>query len=78
MDILSPIEEITRSISFDLASISIVIPYIKILTKMLEKNNNNSGICTMKGELIKSLKVSLCRDRGEKKIVFGYPVGPQV
>ena len=77
VDILSPIEEITHSISSDLASISIVIPYIKILTKTLEKNDNDSSIRTMKGELIKSLK-SLCRDRGEKGIVFGYPVGPQV
>ena len=75
VDILSPIEEITRSISSDLASISIVIPYIKILTKTLEKNDNDSGILTMKGELIRS---SLCRDRGEKGIVFGYPVGPQI
>ena len=75
VDILSPIEEITCSISSDLALISIVIPYIKILTKMLEKNDNDSGIHTMKGELF---KVSLCRDRGEKGIVFGYPVEPQV
>ena len=53
VDILSPIEEIMPSISSDLASISIVIPYNKILTKMLEKNDNDSGIHTMKGELIK-------------------------
>ena len=56
VDILSPIEEITRSISAELASISIVIPYVRILTKTLEKNENDSGICTMKGELLKSLK----------------------
>ena len=56
VDVLSPIEEFTRSISSDLASISIVIPYIKILTRTLKKNDNDSGIHTMKGELIKSLK----------------------
>ena len=32
IEILVPIEEITRSISADLASISIVIPYLRILT----------------------------------------------
>ena len=37
VDILSPIEEITDSISADLASISIVNPYIRILTKTLER-----------------------------------------
>ena len=55
VDILSPKEEITRSISADLASISIVILYIRILTRTLQKNENDSGIRTMKGELLKSL-----------------------
>ena len=50
VEVLSPVEEITRSISADLASISIVIPYIRILTRTLEKNNNDSDIQTMKGE----------------------------
>lgn len=40
VDILNPIEEITRSISSEMASISIVIPYIRILTKTLEKNED--------------------------------------
>ena len=59
IDILSPIEEITRSISADLASISLVIPHVRILTRTLEKNENDSGIRTMKGELLKSLKFRL-------------------
>ena len=56
VDILSPIEKITCSISADQALISIVIPCIRILTRLLEKNENNSGICTMKGQLLKCLK----------------------
>ena len=44
IEILSPIEEITRSISGDLASISVIIPYVKILTRTLEKNTDNVGI----------------------------------
>ena len=35
VDILSPIEEIMHSISAELASISIVIPYIRILTRRM-------------------------------------------
>lgn len=38
MDILSPIEEVTRSISAELAGFSIVIPCIRVLTRTLEKN----------------------------------------
>ena len=57
IEILAPIEEITRSISADLASISIVIPYLHILTRALEKNTDDSGVRTMKGELLHSLKL---------------------
>ena len=56
IEILSPIEEITRSISADLASISVIIPYIRILTKTLEKNTDDVGIRGMKTELLHSLK----------------------
>ena len=37
IEVLGPVEEITRSISADLASISIVIPYICVLTRTLQK-----------------------------------------
>ena len=37
VDILSPIEEITRSISARLACVSIVIPYIRVVIRTLEK-----------------------------------------
>lgn len=53
VDNLSLIEEITCSISADLASISIVTPYVRILNRTLENNENDSGIRTMKGELLK-------------------------
>ena len=49
VDILGQIEEIMCSISADLALISNVIPYIRIVTRTLEKNENDSGIRTMKG-----------------------------
>ena len=56
VDILSPIEEVTHSISAKLASISIVIPYIHVLTRTLEKNEYDSGVRTMKGQILHSLK----------------------
>ncbi|XP_065892448.1 zinc finger BED domain-containing protein 4-like [Dysidea avara] len=56
VDILSPIEEVTRSISAKLASISIVIPYIRVLTRTLEKNEDDGGVRTMKGQILHSLK----------------------
>ena len=68
VDILSQIEEITHSISADLASISIVT---------LEKNeNDDNDICTMKGKLLKSYFT--CIEELEERNMFDYPIGPQV
>ena len=77
VDILSPIEEITHSISSDLASISIVISCIKILTKALEKNGNDSGICTMKGELIKSFKSCFAGIEERKELCLATLLDPR-
>lgn len=57
IEILSPVEEVTRSISADLASISVIIPYVRILKRTLEKNTDVSGIHTMKTELLHSIKL---------------------
>ena len=46
----------THSISARLASISIVIPYIHVLIRTLEKNEGDSGICTMKSQILHSLR----------------------
>ena len=39
-----PVEEITKMISTDAASISVLIPLIKILQKALNKHDDDSGI----------------------------------
>ena len=44
---LSPIEEITRSISTDAASISLIIPFIRVLQKNLEDHSDDREIQTM-------------------------------
>ena len=41
---LEPVEEITKMISTDAASISVLILLVKILQKALSKHDNDSGI----------------------------------
>ena len=53
---LEPIEEITKMISKDSASISMLIPMVKTLEKTFNKHEDDSGIQTMKGEMLKSLE----------------------
>ena len=57
IEVLSPIEEITRSIAADLASIPLSYhTYVRILTRTLQKTCDDSGIRTMKAQLLHSLK----------------------
>ena len=77
IEILSPVEEITRSISADLAAISIVIPYIHILTRALEKITDGSGILTMKRELLYSLKLRFNRIEENKKLSLATFLDPR-
>ena len=49
--VLSPIEEVTKSISSDVASISVVLPFVRILQKTLNEHHDVSGLCTMKNEM---------------------------
>ena len=65
------------SISSEPASISIVILCIKILTRMLEKNDNNIGICTMKGESIKSLKSHFAGIEERKELCLATLLDPR-
>jgi len=51
------IEEITKMISKDSASISMLIPMVNILERAFNnKHEDDSGIQTMKGEMLKSLE----------------------
>ena len=51
-----PVEEITKMISTDTASISVLIPLVKILQKALNIHDDDSGIQTMKTEMLTSLE----------------------
>ena len=70
VDILSPTEEVTHSISARLASISIVIPYIHVLIRTLEKNEDDSGICTMKSQILHSLRTHFTGVEGRKELAL--------
>ena len=54
--VLSPVEEITQSISKETAVLSVVIPNIRVLLQSWKKHHDDQGIRSMKGEMIKSLK----------------------
>ena len=53
---LSPIEEVTKSISADVASISVVLPFVRILSKTFSEHHDDHGVCTMKSEMKTSLE----------------------
>ena len=53
--VLDPVEEITRSISTEVASVSLIIPFIRAFRRTLENHDNDRGIRTMKSEMLTSL-----------------------
>ena len=53
--VLNPIEEITKSISTDAASVSLIIPFIRALRRTLKIHDNDRGVQTMKGDMLTSL-----------------------
>ena len=54
--VLSPVEEITQATSKETATLSIVIPHIRVLLRSWEKQDDDMGIRTMKQEMTTSLK----------------------
>ena len=55
INILSPIEEITKNISAEFSSISQVIPLVRALRKVLEKEVEDTGVRSMKNKMLHSL-----------------------
>ena len=62
---LSPIDEITNSVSSSSASVSVIIPFVRMLDKMLKKHHDNLGIRTMKNAMLASLTRRFKRCRAE-------------
>ena len=53
--VLNPIEENMQSISTEVASVSLIIPFIRAFQRTLEDHSNDRGIRTMKSEMLDSL-----------------------
>ena len=53
---LAPIGQITQTISKQTANLTLVIPFVMVLSKSWEKEDDVRGICTMKDQMIQSLK----------------------
>ena len=53
---LSPIEEITKAVSANAASVSLIIQFVQMLSKTMEKHHDDKGVQTMKSEMLASLK----------------------
>ena len=53
---LSPIEEITKVVSANAASVSLIIQFVWMLSKTMEKRQDDKGVQTMKSEMLASLK----------------------
>ena len=54
--VLGCVEEITKSVSTDAASVSLIIPFIQALRLTLEKNDDSDrGVRTMKADMLASL-----------------------
>ena len=77
MDILSPIEEVTCSIAAKLAGISIVVPYIHVLTRTLEKNEDDCGVCTMKGQILHYLKSHFAGIEEKEQLALATMLDPR-
>jgi len=54
INILKPIEEITKNISAEATSIPQVIPLVRTLAKVLEEEVEDNGICSMKSKMLSS------------------------
>ena len=56
IEVLTPVEEITKNISADTAPISVIIPLIRVLHKTLQQNDGDIGVCGMENGMLTSLQ----------------------
>ena len=73
---LTPIEEVTKSISTNAGSASAIIPFIRML-ESLEKHHADSGVHTMKQEMLKSLKQRYACAESNEILTFSTALDPR-
>ena len=49
--VLALTEEVTKSISGDTTAVSVIIPFVRILTKTVTQNKEDSGVRVIKAEI---------------------------
>lgn len=74
---LTPIAEVTKSISTNAASVSAIIPFIRMLEKSLEKHHDDSGVQMMKQEMLKSLKQRYACAESNKILTISTALDPR-
>ncbi|XP_003389647.1 PREDICTED: zinc finger BED domain-containing protein 4-like [Amphimedon queenslandica] len=74
--VLKPVDDITKSISSEKASVSIIIPYIRALRKTWEKSGDDRGVQTMKKELLDSLNRRFCDIESNETLVVATLLDP--
>jgi len=75
--VLSPIEEVTKSISADAAAISVIIPFVKLLSKTFNDHQDDHGIREMKSEMNLSLKRRFEEIEDNEKLTVATLVDPR-
>ena len=75
--VLEPIEEITKLISTEVASVSVIIPLLRALEKSLGKHHDDSGIQTMKSEMLSSLKRRFADVEEHKELIVATTIDPR-
>ena len=73
---LSPIEEVTKSISADAASISVVLPFVRILSKTFGEYHDDHGVRTMKREMNASLERRFSDAEGNENLLIATILDP--
>ena len=74
---LNPIEEITRAVSYETACISVVIPIVRALARYLDKHDNDSGVRTMKSEMLDSLNRRFENMENEEFLLLSTALDPR-
>ena len=75
--VLEPVEEITKLISTDAASASVLIPLLRALEKSLSKHHDDSGIQTMKSKMLSSLKRRYADVEEREELIIATTMDPR-
>ena len=76
--VLNPVEVITQSISTEVASVSLIIPFIRAFRRTLEDHDNDRGIRTMKSEMLESFNWRYGDAVSNKTLVLATLLDPRI